>query len=210
MLDEEKPLIAGVYANRLDPKKWPLGAAPVGPDDLLRPRLARARQGRPSTSWPTYVFWAPIKGGLTDETAAGRPGRLQHLHQQGPAAGPDRHADPDLDRRRARARHEGRLPVLPGQGRRQRARRRSPRRSRSTRPTSRSTSSPRREPARRGRAAWPVPADFAPPPSAADRDRLGRGRIGPRGRPGSHACGPGSRRPASTPTSASGASTCAT
>ena len=34
--------------------------------------------------------------------------------------------------------------------------------------------------------------------------------TGPRGRPGSPACGPGSRRPASTPTSACAASTCAT
>ncbi len=65
-LDQEKPLIAGVYANRLDPKKWSLGLLQSDPTifyihDSLE--LAKA----PVKDWTTFVFWAPIKGGLTSE-----------------------------------------------------------------------------------------------------------------------------------------------
>jgi UPF0755 protein len=66
-LDSEKPLIAGVYDNRLDPKKWSLGLLQSDPtifyvhDSLQLAKL-------PVESWTKYVFWAPIKGGLTDET----------------------------------------------------------------------------------------------------------------------------------------------
>jgi UPF0755 protein len=66
-LPEEMPLIAGVYANRLDPKKWQLGLLQSDPtifyihDSLELGKI-------PVTDWTKYVFWAPIKGGLTDET----------------------------------------------------------------------------------------------------------------------------------------------
>jgi len=66
MLDEEKPLIAGVYANRLDPKKWPLGLLQSDPTIFyLHDSLELAKE--PVTDWPAYVFWAPIKGGLTSD-----------------------------------------------------------------------------------------------------------------------------------------------
>ncbi len=66
-LDAEKPLIAGVYDNRLDPKKWSLGLLQSDPtiffvNDSLQ--LAKV----PVSDWTKYVFWAPIKGGLTDQT----------------------------------------------------------------------------------------------------------------------------------------------
>ena len=65
-LDEEKPLIAGVYSNRLDPKKWPTGLLQSDPTifyvhDTLELAKLKVRD------WTKYVFWAPIKGGLTDE-----------------------------------------------------------------------------------------------------------------------------------------------
>lgn len=66
-LDMEKPLIAGVYANRLDPAKWTLGLMQSDPtifyvhDSLELEKVPVAR-------WTTYVFWAPINGGLTNET----------------------------------------------------------------------------------------------------------------------------------------------
>ena len=63
----EKPLIAGVYQNRLDPEEVAARAAPVGPDDLLRPRHARAGEGPRVATWTKYVFWAPIEGGLTSD-----------------------------------------------------------------------------------------------------------------------------------------------
>jgi UPF0755 protein len=66
MLDSEKPLIAGVYANRLDPKKWPLGLLQSDPTIFyLHDSLELAKE--PVTDWPAYVFWAPIKGGLTSD-----------------------------------------------------------------------------------------------------------------------------------------------
>ena len=67
MLDEEKPLIAGVYQNRLDPKKWPLGLLQSDPTIFyVHDSLELAKV--PVDQWTTYTFWAPIKGGLTDET----------------------------------------------------------------------------------------------------------------------------------------------
>jgi UPF0755 protein len=66
-LDEEKPLIAGVYANRLNPKKWVTGLLESDPtvfyvhDTLELDKI-------PVADWTQYVFWAPIQGGLTDQT----------------------------------------------------------------------------------------------------------------------------------------------
>jgi len=63
-LDEEKPLIAGVYQNRLDPKKFPRGVLEADPAVLyLHDTLELARQ--PVSDWTQYLFWAPIEGGLT-------------------------------------------------------------------------------------------------------------------------------------------------
>jgi len=66
-LPEEMPLIAGVYANRLDPAKWPLGLLQSDPTIFyIHDTLELAKV--PVTEWPKYVFWDRIKGGLTDET----------------------------------------------------------------------------------------------------------------------------------------------
>jgi UPF0755 protein len=65
-LPEEKPLIAGVYANRLDPKTWPTGLLQSDPTIFyVHDSLELAKI--PVSAWPKYVFWAPIKGGLTDQ-----------------------------------------------------------------------------------------------------------------------------------------------
>jgi len=65
-LPEEKPLIAGVYANRLDPKKWQLGLLQSDPTVFyVHDSLELAKI--PITTWTQYVFWAPIKGGLTND-----------------------------------------------------------------------------------------------------------------------------------------------
>ena len=64
-LPDEKPLIAGVYANRLDPKKWPIGLLQSDPTILyIHDSLELAKI--PMKDWTKYIFWAPIKGGLTD------------------------------------------------------------------------------------------------------------------------------------------------
>ena len=55
--DEERPLIAGVYQNRLNPKKWPTGLLQSDPtifyvnDTLQLETLTFA-------DWTQYVFWA--------------------------------------------------------------------------------------------------------------------------------------------------------
>ena len=67
LLDEEKPLIAGVYASRLDAKKWPLGLLQADPTIFYVHDSLELAKG-PVSTWTKYVFWAPIKGGLTGET----------------------------------------------------------------------------------------------------------------------------------------------
>ena len=65
-LDEEKPLIAGVYQNRLNPKKWPRQTLESDPTIFyVHDTLTLAKQK--ISTWPTYIFWAPIKGGLTGD-----------------------------------------------------------------------------------------------------------------------------------------------
>jgi UPF0755 protein len=67
-LDEEKPLVAGVYQNRLDPKLFPRRVLEADPTVLyLNDTLQLARL--PVSDWTKYVFWAPIEGGLTDVPA---------------------------------------------------------------------------------------------------------------------------------------------
>ncbi len=66
-LDEEKPLIAGVYANRLDKEKWPREILESDPTIFyVHDSLELDKLGVPN--WHQYKFWAPIEGGLTDET----------------------------------------------------------------------------------------------------------------------------------------------
>jgi peptidoglycan lytic transglycosylase G len=67
LLPEEKPLIAGVYANRLDPNKWQLGLLQSDPTIFyIHDTLELAKI--PVPEWTDYKFWAPIEGGFTDET----------------------------------------------------------------------------------------------------------------------------------------------
>jgi UPF0755 protein len=65
-LDEEKPLIAGVYANRLDKAKWPRQILESDPTIFyVHDSLELDKIDVPA--WANYLFWAPIKGGLTEE-----------------------------------------------------------------------------------------------------------------------------------------------
>lgn len=66
LLPEEKPLIAGVYASRLDPKQWPLGLLQSDPTIFyVHDSLELAKV--PVANWTSYIFWAPIAGGLTGD-----------------------------------------------------------------------------------------------------------------------------------------------
>ncbi len=60
VVNEERPLIAGVYQNRLNPKKWPTGLLQSDPtifyvnDTLQLEKL-------PFAKWSSYVFWDTLK-----------------------------------------------------------------------------------------------------------------------------------------------------
>ena len=86
-LPEEKPRIAGVYDNRLDPKKWPLGLLQSDPTIFfIHDSLELAKV--PLAGWTKYVFWAPIKGGLTDETLPPKLARYNTYTSTGLPPGP--------------------------------------------------------------------------------------------------------------------------
>jgi UPF0755 protein len=59
-VDSERPLIAGVYQNRLNPKKWPTGLLQSDPtifyvNDTLQLDAMKFNQ------WQQYVFWDKLK-----------------------------------------------------------------------------------------------------------------------------------------------------
>jgi UPF0755 protein len=64
-VDEEKPLIAGVYANRLDPERWPRGVLEADPTVIYAHDTAELAKLAVS-DWRQYSFWGPIGGGLAD------------------------------------------------------------------------------------------------------------------------------------------------
>ncbi len=66
VLDEERPLIAGVFSNRLDPRKFPIGLLQSDVTVFYAHDSLKLSDMKMPT-WPTYVFWAPIPGGLTKE-----------------------------------------------------------------------------------------------------------------------------------------------
>ena len=65
-LDEEKPLIAGVYQNRMDPKKWPRQELESDPTVFYTHDTLQLEK-TDFADWKDYRFWAPIKGGFTSD-----------------------------------------------------------------------------------------------------------------------------------------------
>jgi UPF0755 protein len=65
-LDEERPIIAGVYQDRLNPTLWPTGLLQSDPTIFyLNDTLQLAKI--PLAKWTEYTFWAPLKGDLANE-----------------------------------------------------------------------------------------------------------------------------------------------
>ena len=115
-LDSERPLIAGVYQNRLNPKKWPTGLLQSDPtifyvNDTLQLDAMKFQQ------WQDYVFWDKLKEQLPATLPKALAGYNTYT-SKGLPPGPISSPVDRVDRRRARAGHEGRLPVLHRQGRR--------------------------------------------------------------------------------------------
>ncbi|MGZ3586928.1 MAG: endolytic transglycosylase MltG [Candidatus Limnocylindrales bacterium] len=59
-IDAERPLIAGVYANRLDPKKWSTGILNADPTVIYANDTLQLR-ALPFDQWRTFGFWYPPK-----------------------------------------------------------------------------------------------------------------------------------------------------
>ena len=209
MLDQEKPLIAGVYANRLDPKKWPLGLLQSDPtifyvhDSLELAKIPVdevddvRRSGRRSRAGSTDETLPADLAGYNTYTSKGLP--------PGPIDTPtltsiDAALEPDTK--------DGYLYFLAkgdGTGTTAFAKTLKEHQANVKKYIKPHAMSP---PA--GTRALAGPGRLRGAAVGRRSRRAGTRRIGPRDRPVWHGCGRGSRRPASTPTSASDASTCAT
>jgi peptidoglycan lytic transglycosylase G len=73
VLDEERPLIAGVYQNRLNPRMWPLGLLQSDPTIFyVNDTLSLAKL--PFDQWQEYVFWDKLKQKLPSPLPAALAG----------------------------------------------------------------------------------------------------------------------------------------
>jgi UPF0755 protein len=59
-VDSDRPLIAGVYGNRLNPKMWPTGLLDADPT-LNYANDSVWLQSHAIENWVDYTFWNPIK-----------------------------------------------------------------------------------------------------------------------------------------------------
>jgi peptidoglycan lytic transglycosylase G len=62
-VDSERPLIAGVYTNRLNPKLWPTGLLDANPT-LNYANDSVWLQAHPIDSWVNYTFWNSIQSSV--------------------------------------------------------------------------------------------------------------------------------------------------
>ena len=162
--------------------------------------------GKYSPDWAEYVFWTVPEGGaLRDQQLPEALAGYNTYMVAGLPPGPDRDAEPRLDRRGAQART------------RRAASRTSSRSPTATAPTTSARRSPSTSEAREvrlsglggrpARCRSPRTSRRRPTPRPAPRWREAERRAP--ARRGSRASASGWRRPASTPTSAPAASTCA-
>ncbi|HEY5488023.1 MAG TPA: endolytic transglycosylase MltG [Candidatus Limnocylindrales bacterium] len=61
-LDSDRPLVAGVYVNRLDPKKWPTGLLNSNPSVTYASDSVWLAD-HPTASWVDYTFWVEPTSG---------------------------------------------------------------------------------------------------------------------------------------------------
>lgn len=88
-LDSERPLIAGVYTNRLDPKLWPTGLLDADPT-LNYANDSVWLQSHDISTWVNYSFWEPIQttGALSQVVFPGNLAAYNTYHHAGLPPGP--------------------------------------------------------------------------------------------------------------------------
>lgn len=60
--DTDRALIAGVYVNRLDPKKWPTGLLDADPTlNYANDSVWLQNPANQIATWVSYTFWNPVK-----------------------------------------------------------------------------------------------------------------------------------------------------
>jgi hypothetical protein len=91
-VDTDRALVAGVYMNRLDPKKWPTGLLNADPTlNYANDSVWLQDPANSIDTWIGYTFWDPIKTHrrLQQGRLPGQVGRVQHLQPRRPAADAD-------------------------------------------------------------------------------------------------------------------------
>ena len=83
-LDAERPLIAGVYANRLDPQLWPTGLLDADPT-LNYANDSVWLAANDMRTWVDYSFWDPIQtsGPLSQVVFPGELAAYNTYHHAG-------------------------------------------------------------------------------------------------------------------------------
>jgi len=83
-VEDDRALIAGVYVNRLDPKKWPTGLLDADPT-LNYANDSVWLSANPIDGWVNYTFWNPIKvtGPLSQVVFPGNLALFNTYHHAG-------------------------------------------------------------------------------------------------------------------------------
>jgi UPF0755 protein len=83
-VEDDRALIAGVYVNRLDPKKWPTGLLDADPT-LNYANDSVWLASNPIDTWVNYTFWNPIKtaGSLSQVVFPGNLALFNTYHHAG-------------------------------------------------------------------------------------------------------------------------------
>lgn len=87
ILDSERPVIAGVYQNRLDPRRWPTGLLQADPT-VFYGHDAEALSKLPLGQWTQYTFWAPFQEQLKDVKLPAALQGYQSYQEKGLPPGP--------------------------------------------------------------------------------------------------------------------------
>jgi UPF0755 protein len=85
-VDKERPLIAGVYQNRLDPDKWPTGLLQADPTVIYG--VDTINLGPYSTDWQKYSFWNVPAGGMKEQVFPDALAGYQSYQTKGIPPGP--------------------------------------------------------------------------------------------------------------------------